>query len=184
MATYTPNFAQEPKLLLLGLVNNDNSKGYGPADVDIQNLQVLAGDHASGKNTSVDIDLLIEPSEVVGDFVTFNYDRMDVATVFSAIVAASKHNIREIQAIDTDGSLIVADFIAEVLRKYGFAFNTADYTFEMPTANQIKVTAKAGNLAYIGEVTFTVDAALRTRIADTDVSGFTKENIDLDPSDD
>lgn len=183
MATYTPNFALAPKLLLLGLINNDNNKGYGPADVDIKNLTVLSG-HASGKNSSVDIDLLVEPSEVVGDFVTFYFDRMDVANVFSAIVAASKNNIREIEAIDKQGQLVVADFIAEVQRKYGFAFNETDYTFEMPTASQIKVTAVAGNLAYTGEVTFAVDAALRTRIATPSMEGFTQENVDLDPSDD
>ena len=184
MATYTPNFAQAPNLLLLGLINNDNSKGYGPADVDIQNLTVLAAEHESGKNTSVDIDLLIEPSEVVGDFVTFTFDRMDLTAVFADIIAGSKHNIREIEAVDENGQLVVADFISEVSRKYGFAFNTADYDFSMPTANSILVAAKASNLAYIETVTFVVDAALRTRVATPSVAGFTQGDIDLDPSDD
>lgn len=184
MSVYVPNFAKNPLEIMLGLINHDNQKGYAPTDVAFRNLAVLDEQDASGKNTSIEVDLLNAPSEVDGDWVTFYFDRMDLAGIFSTVVTAGLNNVREVEVKTVEGQLDVPAFISEVSRKYGVALNETDFEIAMPTAGTVTVTAVAANYAYTGAVTFVVDAGLQSRVATATLAGFTAGDVDLDPSDD
>lgn len=184
MSAYVPNFAKTPLEIMLGLINFDNNKGYAPSDVALRNLTALDPQvDPTGKNASVEVDLLNAPSEVEGDWVKFWFDRVDLEGLFAGVITASKNNVREVEVV-VDGQLDTDLFISEVLRKYGVALNTTDFDIVLTTASRIDVTAKASNYAYTGTIAFGIDAALITRVSVTAIEGFTAANVDLDPSDD
>lgn len=169
-ANYVPSFLLTPAQLCLALINHDNNKGYELHELNFK-APVALTDDPTGKNTSIETDLLVDPSEVEGDFVSFTYDRMGLGEVFSAIVTAGLNNFREVE-VKENGQLVVAKVISEVARKYSVAINAEDFEITLPTASSVKVKAKAGNLAYIGEVDFTIDSSLASRIAIADMDEF------------
>lgn len=169
---YVPNFSLLPSEIALALINNDNNKGYTLSDINFKAPVALDG-HATGKNTELESDLLVDPSEVDGDFVAFHYDRMTIGAIFDEVVTAGANNLREVEVKDSEGQIIVANVISEVSRKYGFAINVTDFEITMPTASQVRVSAKPENMAYIGNVTFVVDSGLSSRVSITKLDGFT-----------
>lgn len=168
---YTPNFMKSPVEIALGLINHDNNKSYAPADVKFK-APVALVEHESGKNTAVEVDLLVDPSEVDGDYVEFTYDRVDLEGLFSEVVAEGLNKQREVIVID-NGTLDKDTFISEVARIYGVQLNKVDFDITLQTATRINVAAAAGNLAYIGELDFNIDVSLASRVTVTDLAGFT-----------
>ena len=177
--SFTPLFNQRPVLNLIGLVNQQNDKGYVEADLAIK-APVVVPETEAGNTTAVDIDLLNAPSEVDGDWVTFNYTRMPLADVFSLIVADSKNTFREVDiALGDDGMPTdLAAFRAEVLRKFGFLVTEEDYEISLKEAGVILITAKADNYAYTGAFELAVIDSLATRVAKTTLAGFTSDSTE------
>lgn len=167
---YNPNVLLTPAQICVALINHDNQKGYDIADLNFKAPVVLTDD-PTGKNTRVETDLLVDPSEVDGDFVSFTYNRIDLANAFSVAVANGLNNFREIE-VKEDGQLVNTKVISEILRKYSVAINETDFEITMPTASTVKVKAKVDNLAWIGEANFTIDSSLATRIAIKDMDEF------------
>lgn len=176
---YAPDFKKTPLEITLGLINHDNNKGYTEADVNWRAVTALLDGDASGKNTSLELDLLKAPSEVDGDWVKFWFNRVDLSVLFSAIVTGGLNNLKEITVILNDGQLDVPAFIAEVMRKYSIALNVTDFEITMPTSTRIEVKAVPGNYAFIGMVAFSVDSSLETRVVIKDLEGFLIGSIDL-----
>lgn len=175
--SFTPLFDKRPVENLIGLVNQQNNKGYVEADLAIK-APVVVEATEQGNTTSVDIDLLNAPSEVDGDWVTFFYTRMGLADVFNLVAAASKNVFREVDiALGEDGMPVDLDaFRAEILRKFGFLVTAEDYDISLKQAGVILVTAKATNLAYSGAFELNVIDSLATRVANTTLAGFTQAN--------
>lgn len=177
--SFTPLFNQRPILNLIGLVNEQNNKGYVEADLAVRPVVVVPETDA-GNTTSVEIDLLNAPSEVDGDWVTFYYSRMELATVFSLITAENKNTFREVDiALGEDGMPSDLDaFRAEVLRKFGFLVTAEDYDISLKEAGVILITAKAENYAYTGAFELAVIDSLATRVAKTTLVGFTADSTE------
>lgn len=179
--SFTPLFNERPVLNMIGLVNQQNNKGYVEADLAIKPLVVVAETDA-GNTTSVDIDLLNAPSEVDGDWVTFYYTRMGLAEVFSLIDAESKNTFREVDIpLGEDGMPSDLDaFRAEILRKFGFLVTAEDYVISLKQAGTVLITAKDENYAYTGAFELHVVDSLATRVAKTTLVGFTADQTELD----
>lgn len=179
--TYFTNFTKTPLEMLLGLLNNDNNFSLTPDDVAVRNVAVIT--HApSGKpyNTSIEIDLLT--NEVTDDFATFYYNRVDLVTLFSLI----DPKIRQVDVPTDPVTGLPTDyavFTAELLRKFGVAFNPVDFDFTTKYATTgieadkaiLVITANDENVSYIGSVEVDVLASLdslATRVATTQLDGF------------
>lgn len=175
--SYTPLFNKRPVENLIGLVNQQNNKGYVEADLAIK-APVVVEATPEGNTTSIDIDLLNAPSEVDGDWVTFFYTRMGLADVFNLVAAASKNVFREVDiALGEDGLPTDMDaFRAEILRKFGFLVTAEDYDISLKQAGTVLITAKATNVAYTGAFELNVIDSLATRVAKTTLAGFTQAN--------
>lgn len=169
MSAYTPDFTKTPAELILGLVNHDNNKGYLVADVEMLEPTVQTPD-ADGRDTYIDIDLEVDPSEQEDDFVRFFYERVSLSTLFSLV----NPNFREVDVPLNDNGLPVdaATFYAEILRKFGVAMTETDFEYALKSANVITVKAKATNVAYTGEFDIAVANSLATRIVNTVLNGF------------
>lgn len=182
MAVYVTDMTKTPVQMLLGLVNVSNDLGLKPEDVQIKPPVVIAdaapeevlndkGETVTiTRNTSIQIDLLTD--EVENEFVDFKYQRVDLGVLFSQIAP----NFREVDIPLNDNGVpaVAADFFAEVQRKFGVAMTEADFAYELAGADQIRVTAKPENYAYIGEVVIDVVNSLVTRVAKTTLEGFEK----------
>lgn len=177
--SFTPLFDKRPVENLIGLINQQNNKGYVEADLAIKAPVVVEATPA-GNTTAIDIDLLNAPSEVDGDWVTFNYTRMPLADVFSLVAGASKNVFREVDiALGEDGLPLDMDaFRAEILRKFGFLVTAEDYDISLKQAGVVLITAKATNVAYEGAFELNVIDSLATRIATTTLTGFTNANTE------
>lgn len=164
----------EPVQMLLNSINIANNLHLGLADVNIREPQVITTEpvevtidectHTINRNTSVQIDVLTD--EVQDDFVTFKYERISLTKLFSACNPI----IREVD-IKESGSVAIATVVAEILRKYKLMAKEADFSYTI-TDNQIVLTAKATNLAYIDAATITVERSLLSRVMVTDLNGF------------
>ena len=122
---YVTDFTKTPKLMLIGLINNDNNFGLTEADVVFRNLTIEPTPVGKTYNTSVEVELMTD--EVVDDYVKFFYKRVDLAELFSLI----EPKFREVDVpLDPVTRLPVVDavFVAELLRKFGVAFNADDFT--------------------------------------------------------
>lgn len=178
-ASYVTNVAVTPAEMVLGLINANNNLKLTKDQVKFRGPAVIKGAVAepvdyNGKkvsvvrNTSVDVDVLTD--EVVDDFVTFKYQRVDLAKLFSTANA----NFLETTVAVGDNGLPedMKVFIAEVKRKYGIQLTIEDFTFVKGEGNSIKVTAKVENLAYTGEFVIKYMPILDKRVANTILNGF------------
>lgn len=166
---YVTDMTKRPVEMLLGLINADNNLGLVESDVEILAPQTQAAD-AEGRNTNVQIDLEVLPSEVQDDFVTFEYERIDLAALFGDI----SPEFREVD-VPLNENGVPADsavFWPEVQRKFGVAMNDADFEYALKSAGIVTISAKAGNLAYIGSFDIAVQSSLETRVATTVLNGF------------
>ena len=175
---YVTNFTKTPLEMLLGLINNDNNFSLVPADVAVRNITEIT-EAPSGKlyNTSIEIDLLT--NEVQGDFATFYYSRVDLPYLFSLI----DPSVRQVDVPTDPVTGLPTDyavFTAELLRKFGVAFNPVDFDFTTKYATTgleadkaiLVITANDENVSYIGSVEVDVLASLATRVATTQLDGF------------
>jgi hypothetical protein len=126
----------------------------------------------------VSIDLLVDPSDVFGDNVSFQYTRMPLAGVFASVITGGLDTVREVDVeINPDGTPKDPEvFKAEMLYKFGFAVNDEDYDTTAPVSGKITIKAKVNNLAFTGEFTVTVAASLSTRLPKKVLGGFTTAN--------
>jgi len=169
MAQYVTDMTKRPIEMLLGLINNDNGFGFVESDVEILAPQTQDADEA-GRNTSVMVDLEELPSEAEDDFVTFTYERIDLQTLFGQ----ASPSFRQVD-VPLNGSGVPEDsdvFYTELLRKFGVAFNEADFSYVPKSAGVITIAAAATNLAYIGEFDITVGSSLATRVPNVILAGF------------
>lgn len=174
---YVTNFTKTPLEMLLGLINNDNNFSLVPADVAVRNItEITQAPSGSPANTSIEIDMLT--NEVQDDFVTFYYNRIDLAYLFSLI----DPSVRQVD-VPVDANGLPVDntvFITELLRKYGIAFNTNDFdvysmyarTGQEADKSILVLDANVSNVAYIGSVEIDVLASLAARVATTQLDGF------------
>lgn len=166
---YVTDMTKRPVEMLLGLINADNNLGLVEADVEILAPQVQAAD-VDGRNTNVQIDLETLPSEVQDDFVTFEYERIDLAALFSQIVP----EFREVDVplnengVPTDSAV----FWAEIQRKFGVAMNDVDFGYSLKSAGIVTISATVGNLAYTGQYDIVVQNSLETRVDNRQLNGF------------
>ena len=168
---YVTDFTKTPKLMLIGLINNDNNFGLTEADVVFRNLTVEYTPEGKTYNTSVEVDLLTD--EVVDDYVKFFYKRVDLVELFSQI----DPKFREVDVpLDPVTRMPVDNdvFIAELLRKFGVAFNAEDFTWAQNVYSPgiLVLSATAGNLAYTGSVEIDIEASLASRVITTQLDGF------------
>ena len=181
MSTFTPIYNKTPAENLVGLINQQNNKGYVVADLSIKAPVVLDTATANGNLTEVSIDLLNMPSEVDGDWVEFQYSRMSLTEVFSLVTAGGETVFREVDVpLDESGFPVDLDvFRAEILRKYSFLITAEDYDITLKQKGQIEIAAKAGNLAYIESFVMNVVDSLVTRVVNTTLVGFTADATEL-----
>ena len=174
---YVTNFTKTPLEMLLGLLNNDNNFSLVPDDVAVRNItEITKGSSGNYYNTSIEIDLLT--NEVTDDFATFYYNRIDLTYLFSLI----DPSVRQVDVpVDANGLPTDYDvFTAELLRKFGVAFNPVDFDFTTKYATTgieadkaiLVITANDKNVSYIGSVEVDVLASLATRVATTQLDGF------------
>lgn len=170
MSNYVTDMTKKPIEMVLGLLNNDNNLGLVEADVELKGLTVVETPEGKIFNTSIDIDLLTMPSEVVGDFVTFFYKRVDLTELFGDISA----NFREVDVPLNENGLPVdnAVFYAEALRKFGVAMTDEDFEITKKANGVLTVTAKATNIAYLNSFDIAVIDSLASRVAITQLVGF------------
>jgi len=95
---YVTDMTKRPVEMLLGLINADNGLGIVESEVEILAPVVQAAD-ADGRNTTVDIDLSVLPSEVEDDFVTFSYERIELATLFGECNPSFRDSISTLVAL-------------------------------------------------------------------------------------
>ena len=173
---YVTDFTKTPKLMLIGLINNDNNFGLVEADVAFRNLQTEVTPAGKTYNTSVEVDLLTD--DIVDDFVKFFYKRVDLVELFSLI----DPRFREVDVPLDDVSGLPSDndvFVAELLRKFGVAFNAADFSWALKAGapGTLVLTAAADNLAYTGKVEIDIEASLASRVDNTQLDGFYNPNV-------
>ncbi len=175
---YVTNFTKTPLEMLLGLINNDNNFSLVPADVAVRNVAVITqAPSGNPYNTSIEVDLLT--NEVTDDFVTFYYNRIDLPTLFSLIDPAIRQVDIPVRAV-TGLPVNNEAFVAELMRKYGVAFNATDFTLATKYATTgieadkaiLVLTAAASNVAYFGTVEIDVVASLAARVETTQLDGF------------
>lgn len=169
------NMTIKPVAMLLSLINKSNNISLTEADVNIKAPTAIENPTAEDvtvdgtvisvtRNTSVDIDVLSD--EVQDSFVTFTYERVDLAHLFSAITPT----LLEVD-VATEGAVSTEQVIAEVLRKFKVLTSTEEFSFTV-TKTQVIITAKETNLAFIGAVTVAIEASLASRLVITDLDGF------------
>ena len=173
---YVTDFTKTPKLMLIGLINNDNNFGLVEADVAFRNLQTVATPEGKTYNTSVEVDLLTD--EVIDDYVTFFYKRVDLVELFSLIDPIFREvdvPLDDVTGLPVDNAV----FVTELLRKFGVAFNAADFSWALKAGapGTLVLIAAAGNLAYTGEVEIDIEASLATRVDNTQLDGFYNPNV-------
>lgn len=109
---------------------------------------------------------------------------MDLVTLFSLI----DPKIRQVDVPTDPVTGLPTDyavFTAELLRKYGIAFNTNDFAVYSKYAQSgqeadkgiLQLVAKISNVAYFGAVEIDVVASLAARVATTQLDGFTKDSV-------
>ncbi|QXO09537.1 hypothetical protein pEaSNUABM11_00113 [Erwinia phage pEa_SNUABM_11] len=169
---YPVDFTKDTWTLLAGLINFENNFGYVTENVVWDKLKVLSGSTVTGANTSIDLDVLGEPSEVVGDYVTFTYKRMNLATVWPSPPRLTVTDVgldRNTETID------IPTLIASLQDR--FLFNETDYSFTFEyLKKRITVKALDTNVAYLGTLQFTVDfgLGLADLVKVTRLNGFEK----------
>lgn len=149
MGTFTLDFKKTPLFNLIGLVNANNNKDYKPEDVNVL-APVAIPDVGDGRNTKVQIDLLIQPSDVDGDFVEFSYGRIPLEVIFANIDSGDVDNMNTSVVINEDGSLNVDNVKSEMLRMYGFYVDEENYTFTLINPYLLTISTKDINLVYLG----------------------------------
>lgn len=172
---YTPDMKKKPIEMLIGMVNQANNFGFNPEDLEVLAPVVQEAD-TEGRDTKVDIDLTILPSEQEDDFVTFTYARIPLGELFGQI----NPGFREVDVpLNENGVPADADaFYAEILRKFGVNMDAENFEFSLKSAGVITVTAKPNNYAYIGSFDIAVVNSLASRIATTELQGFAMENVE------
>lgn len=181
--SYFTVFNIEPVKMLLGLINNNNNLSLTEASVKIKPPVVIANapeveaTHNGAivkitRNTSVDIDVLTD--EVAEDFVTFKYQRVDLATLFSLIEPSFLETSVDVGADGLISEANLTKFYDEIKRKYGVLLNSTDFT-QSATANEntITISAVATNLAYTGSVVIHYTPTLPKRVLNKVLDGFT-----------
>ena len=174
MMAYVTDFTKTPMLMLIGLINNDNNFGLTEADVVFRNPTVEFTPEGKTYNTSVEVDLLTD--EVVDDYVKFFYKRVDLVELFSQI----DPKVREVDVpLDPVTRMPVDNdvFVAELLRKFGVAFNPAEFSWEVNAPGILVLSATADNLAYTGSVDIDIEASLASRVNTTQLDGFYNPNV-------
>lgn len=171
---YVTDMTLSPKNMLLGLINADNNLGIVESEAEVLAPVAITPD-GEGRDTSVQVDLEVLPSEVEDDFVTFTYTRIDLATLFGAIAPT----FREVDVpLNESGVPADADaFYAEVLRKFGVFMDTTNFTYALKSAGVITISAIATNLAYTGSFDISVESSLASRIATVVLDGFSKDSL-------
>lgn len=169
---YPVDFTKDTWSLLIGLINFENNFMHTSDEFAWDNLKALTGPTVQGGNTSIDLDLLASPSEVVGDYVTFTYKRMNLATVWNGTPHLSASEVgldRVAQTID------VPTLIASLADR--FYLNQTDYAYAFDyLRKRITITALSGNVAYTGTLQLLVDfgLGLAELVTVTHLNGFEK----------
>jgi len=173
-----------PLQMLLSQINADNNFSLTEADVALRNLTALettvpkevvldSGPVTIQLDTTVEIDLLTD--EVVDDFVTFTYRRVNLADYFSLVTP-------EVRVVDVEldeaGAPVDQDALfAEILRKYKIAATAADFDISVPEGGKLRMAAKASNLGYTGQFDITVQDSLAGRLLVKLLDGFYKPEV-------
>lgn len=169
---YPVDFTKDPWDLLMGLVNFENNFTFTKDQYAWQNLTALSTNTVKGGNTSIDLDLLAEPSEVVNDWVTFTYKRMDLATIWSSPTALTS---AQVGLNRTDRTIDIPTLIASLAGT--LYLNQVDYAFAFDyLKKRVTITALSTNVAYTGTLQLTVDipAKLAELVTVRNLNGFEK----------
>lgn len=178
-ASYITDCNVKPELMILGLINANNNLSLTEAQVKFRGPTVISGateesvSHNGSvvkitRNTSLDIDVLSD--EVADDYVTFKYQRVNLATLFSR---CNPSFLETAVAVGSNGLPVdMTAFIAELKRKFSVQFTEADFTYTSVDATHIKITAKPTNLAYIGEFNIAFMPILSKRALNLSLDGF------------
>lgn len=171
---YTPDMKKKPLQMLIGMVNQANGFGFKPEDLEVLAPVVQEAD-TDGRDTKVDIDLTILPSEQEDDFVTFTYARIPLDELFGQI----NPGFREVD-VPLNENGVPADagvFYAEVLRKFGVNMDTENFDYTLKSAGVLTVTAKSTNYAYTGSFDIAITNSLVSRVATVELEGFDQQNL-------
>lgn len=176
------NLTFTPMELLVGLINTNNNLSLGVNQLKFKDLTPIQNPtteqvEVNGqqvnitRDTAVMVDVLTD--DVVDDFVTFKYQRINLSVLFSACTPTLlETNV----AIGSNG-LPVDDavFFAEVLRKFKVNLNAVDFELSAQT-NAVRVTAKVNNLAYTGYADIDYIPVLSKQLSNNLLNGFDLRN--------
>ena len=155
--------AKPSKLLILDLVNQENGS-------EIAEEQLVFGEVESneeGGNTA--LRLTAAPDAPWNSFVDTTFDRLDLGVLFN----------NERAEVSLPKGATAADLICHLNYTYDLKFDVAEFDVvpledgDLPEL--YKVTAKAGNMAYVGSVDVFADLdrmPLTARLTVTDLNGF------------
>jgi len=155
--------AKPSKLLVLDLVNQEN-------DSSITEEQLIFGEVESneeGGNTA--LRLTAAPDAPWNSFVDTTFDRLDLAVLFN----------NERAEVSLPKGATAADLICHLNFTYDLKFDVNEFDVVPQEDGELpelyKVTAKAGNMAYVGSVDVFADLdrmPLSARLLTTDLNGF------------
>jgi len=169
---YPVDFTLSPLTLLIGQMNFDNHFSYTPAQFALRNLKTVSLSTGAGANTSIELDLLTAPSDVVGDWVTFSYIRMSLANIWTTPPLLTPAQV----GLDRNTQTITIPTLIASLASQLYLDET-DYTFAFDYRNRrVTITAASTNVAYTGSVTLLVDVpiGLKELVTLRQLNGFEK----------
>lgn len=154
------DISQHPTDIFIELLRtaNPNLPPLTRDDISTRNLTSLIA-----PTTEVDVDLLIQPSDVDGDYVTFEYDRVEVDTLFSQIDqdaaegAQRRYNTdRQADFINSLGlPSIGPDLHLHLLTKFGL--NVGEEAKLVTHTDPDSYQLQFDGLVYTGEIEFLPD---------------------------
>lgn len=171
---YVTDTTLRPIEMVLALINFDNNLGILEAEVNTLTPTVVA-EPVGTEDTKLSVDLLVAPSEVIGDFVEFTYKRVDLSELFSVVTPT----FREVDVPLNEAGAPADEAVlhAELLRKYGVAFNADDFTLSVVSPGVLQIDANAENVAYTQGTQIMVEASLESRVATVLLDGFSATNV-------
>ena len=143
---YSVDLAKPALTLLLEEFNAENGTSFTFDEVSFVNFkpESTPTGHAS-------IDVQYRSTDTMVGSVTLRYQRMDLAYIFSLVGLAVKYVD---YAIPTDLPVYNQRLLAEILRRYKFPFNGAEFDF-VTNQGQLEIHANDTNVAFRGSVVVT-----------------------------
>lgn len=171
MVSTAINYALPAKQQFFAMLNKMSTEVLSESDVTLS--APYANVEAAGYNSHIDVAI---NRMVIRNPKQLNYNRVSVAEVFAEQTVIS---VRELDMGFTGLLPDHAQFIPQVLVKYGFKIHAEDFTVAKSGEYLVNVSAIDDNLGYTGAIAVVIEKSLKTRCPNVILNGFADSQLVL-----